>query len=99
MRFGPIPFPPVPLYATFGAKLNAYADFSVGFDTRGIAKTGNFLDGLYFGDLQNVTSGPDIPEFGISLEASVEPSSICLSLRRYRRWCASQPGLQLERPR
>ncbi len=71
MRFGPIPFPPVPLYATFGAKLNAFADFSVGFDTRGLAKTGNFLDGLYFGDLQNVTSGPDIDEFGIYLEATV----------------------------
>lgn len=71
MRFGPIPFPPVPLYATFSAKLNAFADFSVGFDTRGIAKTGNFVDGFYFGDLANVTSGADIDEFGISLEASV----------------------------
>ncbi len=71
MRFGPIPFPPVPLYATFNAKLNAFADFSVGFDTRGIAKTGNFIDGFYFGDLANVTSGADIDEFGISLEASV----------------------------
>ncbi|MCC6508377.1 MAG: hypothetical protein IT423_04670, partial [Pirellulaceae bacterium] len=71
MRFGPIPIPPVPLFATFNAKLQAFADFSIGFDTRGIAKTGNFIDGFYFGDLANVTSGADIDEFGLSLEASV----------------------------
>ncbi len=71
MRFGPIPFPPVPLYATFNAKINAFADFSVGFDTRGIAKTGSFIDGFYFGDLANVTSGQDIDEFGIGVEAAV----------------------------
>ncbi|MEZ6089229.1 MAG: calcium-binding protein [Pirellulaceae bacterium] len=71
MKFGPIPFPPVPLYATFGATLDAFADFSIGFDTRGIAKTGNFADGFYFGDLANTTSGADIDEFGIGLEASV----------------------------
>ena len=71
MRFGPIPFPPVPLYATFGAKLSAFAQFSIGFDTRGIAKTGNFVDGFYFGDLANVTTGADIDEFGLNLEASV----------------------------
>ena len=72
MRFGPIPFPPVPLYATFGAKLDAFADFSIGFDTRGLAKTGNFLDGFYFGDLDE--NGNDIDEFGISLEATVGAS-------------------------
>ena len=71
MRYGPIPFPPVPLYATFNASLNAFAEFSVGFDTRGIAKTGNFLDGFYFGDLSNVTSGSDIDEFGINVSAAV----------------------------
>ncbi len=29
MQFGPIPFPPVPLFATFEASLNAFIDFSV----------------------------------------------------------------------
>ncbi len=71
MRFGPIPVPLSPLYATFGANLNAFAQFSIGFDTRGIAKTGNFLDGFYFGDLADVTSGADIDEFGLGFEATV----------------------------
>ncbi|MEL6107788.1 MAG: hypothetical protein AAFU85_17320, partial [Planctomycetota bacterium] len=72
MRFGPIPFPPVPLYATFGAKLDAFADFSIGFDTRGLAKTGNLLDGFFFDDLDE--NGNDIDEFGIGLEATVGAS-------------------------
>ncbi|MCA9085958.1 MAG: hypothetical protein KDA81_17990, partial [Planctomycetaceae bacterium] len=71
MELGPIPFEPSPLYVTFGAALEAFVDLSVGFDTRGIAKTGNFIDGLYFGDLEDVTSGPDIDEFMLSLEATV----------------------------
>ncbi|MEQ1825946.1 MAG: LamG-like jellyroll fold domain-containing protein, partial [Pirellula sp.] len=71
MRFGPIPIPLSPLYATFGANLNAFAQFSIGFDTRGIAKTGNFLDGFYFGDLAEVTTGADIDEFGLGFEATV----------------------------
>ncbi|MEQ1825436.1 MAG: LamG-like jellyroll fold domain-containing protein, partial [Pirellula sp.] len=71
MQFGPIPFPPVPLFATFDASLDAFVDFSVGFDTRGIAKTGKFFDGLYFGDLAQITTGEDIDEFGLGLEATV----------------------------
>ncbi|WP_372894369.1 LEPR-XLL domain-containing protein, partial [Stieleria sp.] len=74
IKFGPLPFPPIPLYATFSASLDAFADFSIGFDTRGIAKTGNFFDGFYFGDLEDVTSGEDIDEFGIGLEAAVGAS-------------------------
>ena len=70
-RFGPIPFPPSPLFAKFNVELNAFADFSIGFNTRGIAKTGNFIDGFFFGDLENVSSGFDIDEFGIGLEASL----------------------------
>ena len=70
-EFGPIPFEPSPLFVTLGAQLDAVIDLSVGFDTRGIAKTDNFLDGLYFGDLENVTEGDDIPEIKIGLEASV----------------------------
>ena len=70
-KFGPIPIPPVPLFATINANLNAFADLSIGFDTRGIAKTGNFFDGFYFGDLANVTKGADIDEFGLSFEVAV----------------------------
>gem|GEM_PF-4127407 len=70
-RLGPIPFPPVPLFATFEASLNAFIDFSIGFDTRGISKTGRFIDGFYFGDLEQVTTGTDTDELGLSLEASV----------------------------
>ncbi|TWT90272.1 Bifunctional hemolysin/adenylate cyclase precursor [Pseudobythopirellula maris] len=69
-RFGPL-VPPIPIYATLGVVLDAFADLSLGFDTRGIAKTGNFLDGLYFGDLENITTGADTPEFGFGLEVTV----------------------------
>ncbi len=82
MRFGPIPFPPVPLYATFGAKLNAYADFSVGFDTRGLAKTGNFLDGLYFGTCKMLPQVRTSPSLESAWKPQWEPWWICGSLRQ-----------------
>ena len=69
-KFGPL-IPPIPLFATVGINLDASLDLSIGFDTRGIAKTGNFLDGLYFGDLEDVTTGPDIDELTFGLEVSV----------------------------
>ncbi|MFV2065405.1 MAG: SdrD B-like domain-containing protein, partial [Pirellulales bacterium] len=61
------PIPPVqPLVVTVGFDLGVFADFSVGLDTRGI-QTGNFFDGFFFGDLEDVISGPDIDEMGFSI--------------------------------
>ncbi|MEZ6133641.1 MAG: Ig-like domain-containing protein [Pirellulaceae bacterium] len=64
-KFGPIG--PTPIFAQVGGNVGAKIDFSVGFDTRGVSETGNFLDGLYFGDLANVTTGRDINEVEFSL--------------------------------
>ncbi len=69
-EFGPL-IPPIPVYATVDVIFSAFADLSVGFDTRGISRTGRFYDGFYFGDLENVTSGPDIDEFGLGLDLRV----------------------------
>ncbi len=69
-KFGPI-VPVVPLFATIGAQFDAFLDLSIGFDTRGIAKTDNFADGFYFGDLEDVSTGDDIDEFGFGLQVSV----------------------------
>src|SRR5205823_4958656 len=60
-RFGPL-IPPIPLFATVGVTFNAFLDLSLGFDSRGLLD-GNFLDGFYFGDREDVTTGPDIAEF------------------------------------
>jgi Ca2+-binding RTX toxin-like protein/subtilisin-like proprotein convertase family protein len=63
--FRPIPVLP-PLKVVVGLGINAFADLSVGFDTRG-RETGNFLDGFYFGDLEDVYTGADIDEFGMGI--------------------------------
>ncbi len=100
MQFGPIPFPPIPLFATFEANLDAFIDLSVGFDTRGIAKTGKFWYGLYFGDLVGVTSGEDIDEFGLTLEATVGAAiDVALAKAGIEGGVSRRPGTQLERPR
>ncbi|HYW20936.1 MAG TPA: DUF4347 domain-containing protein [Nodularia sp. (in: cyanobacteria)] len=61
--FGPI-IPPIPLFAKISGQLEVFADFFVGLDTRGL-KTGNFLDGFYFGD---EVDGVDVPELGLTAE-------------------------------
>ncbi|GAP96045.1 DUF4347 domain-containing protein [Leptolyngbya sp. NIES-2104] len=62
-RFGPL-IPPIPLFANVGGTLGVAANFSIGFDTRGI-QTGNFLEGFYFGDRANVFTGTDIAEVSL----------------------------------
>ena len=64
-RFGPIVIPGI--YGKVGGDFGVNLDFSLGFDTRGISETGNFLDGLYFGDLSNVSSGHDVDEVEFDL--------------------------------
>lgn len=66
--FPVIPVPPISL--GIGADFGLFADFSVGMDTR-FKQTGNFLDGFYFGDLEDVYTGPDIPELGITIGAQL----------------------------
>src|SRR5262249_31901064 len=45
-----------------------FADFFVGLDSRGL-QTGNFFDGIYFGDHTPTTpAGEDTPELGLSME-------------------------------
>ncbi|MGG6284259.1 DUF4347 domain-containing protein [Leptolyngbya sp. AN03gr2] len=61
--FGPL-IPPIPLFANIGGSLGIAANFSIGFDTRGIQQ-GNFLNGFYFGDRANVFSGTDIAEVSL----------------------------------
>jgi Ca2+-binding RTX toxin-like protein/subtilisin-like proprotein convertase family protein len=63
--FRPIPVVP-PLKVVVGLGIDAFADLSVGFDTRG-RETGNFLDGFFFGDRENVFTGADIEEFGVGI--------------------------------
>ena len=80
--FGPI-IPPIPLFANIGGTLGVSANFSIGFDTRGI-QTGNFLEGFYFGDRANVFTGTDISEVtlyatftaGASLSAGVAQAGV-----------------------
>jgi uncharacterized repeat protein (TIGR01451 family) len=60
------PLSPLPIEIRIGLDASLFADLSVGFDSHGI-DTGHFLDGFYFGDRANVTTGIDIPEFGVSL--------------------------------
>ena len=63
--FRPIPvFPPFAL--RIGLDASIFADLSVGYDSRGI-DTGNFFDGFYFGDREDVFVGPDIDEFGLGV--------------------------------
>ncbi len=65
--FGPI-IPPFPVFATIGGTFGAFADFYVGLDTRGL-QTGNFFDGIYFGDRDPTTpGGTDVPEVGLFME-------------------------------
>ncbi|TDG15222.1 LEPR-XLL domain-containing protein [Seongchinamella unica] len=66
MSFGPI-IPPIPLFATVNLGAELFADFAVGFDTRGLA-TGSFFNGFYFNDLND--AGEDILELGLGVEAS-----------------------------
>ncbi|MCA9212653.1 MAG: proprotein convertase P-domain-containing protein, partial [Planctomycetales bacterium] len=61
-------FPVPPIALRIGIDFDIFADLSVGYDSRGI-DTGNFFDGFYFGDLQDVIAGPDIEEFGLGLGA------------------------------
>ncbi|MEZ6190394.1 MAG: SdrD B-like domain-containing protein [Phycisphaerales bacterium] len=65
--FRPVPVVP-PLKVTIGLDIGAFADLSVGFDTRG-RQTGNFIDGFYFGDRANVSTGADIDELGFEIGA------------------------------
>ncbi|RLQ23593.1 LEPR-XLL domain-containing protein [Seongchinamella sediminis] len=66
MSFGPI-IPPIPLFATVNLGAELFADFAIGFDTRGLA-TGSFFNGFYFNDLNE--AGEDILELGLGVEAS-----------------------------
>lgn len=70
-KFGPLG--PTPIFARVGGSLDTRLDFSIGLDTRGMSDTGNFLDGLYFGDRAGVTTGRDINEvdFNLRLNAGV----------------------------
>jgi hypothetical protein len=69
-KFGPL-LPVVPLYATVGVTFNTFLDLTVGFDTRGLAQTGHFTDGFYFGTNIDPKTGVQAPVFGFSLEVSV----------------------------
>ena len=69
MSFRPVPTVP-PLVVTVGLNASMFVDLSVGYDTRGVA-TGNFFDGFFFGDLEEVDQGSDIDEFGFGLGVSV----------------------------
>ncbi|HKY31809.1 MAG TPA: LEPR-XLL domain-containing protein [Candidatus Polarisedimenticolia bacterium] len=65
--FGPI-IPPFPVYARIAGAFGIFADFLVGLDTRGLM-TGNFLEGLFFGDRTPTTpQGEDVPELGVFME-------------------------------
>jgi Ca2+-binding RTX toxin-like protein len=65
--FGPI-IPPFPIFASIGGSFHVFADFFVGMDTRGL-QTGNFFDGIYFGDRTPTTpAGEDKPEVGLTME-------------------------------
>jgi Ca2+-binding RTX toxin-like protein len=68
MRFPILPTPPVSLSVSAG--LTSSARFSIGLDSRGF-RTGNFLDGFYFGDRTEVTTGDDIDEFRFDLFAAL----------------------------
>jgi Ca2+-binding RTX toxin-like protein len=68
MSFRPIPIV-YPFKVTVGFDFGAFADLSVGYDTRGILETHNFFDGFFFGDRANVDSGEDIPELGFLVGA------------------------------
>src|SRR6185436_14751395 len=61
--FGPL-LPPVPLYARIFGSLSVFADFLIGFDTRGFEPGMSIFDGFYFGDFDG--SGDDVPELGLS---------------------------------
>src|SRR4029078_10336464 len=56
--------PPVPLYARIFGSLSVFADFSIGFDTRGFEDGMSIFDGLYFGDFDG--SGNEMPELGLT---------------------------------
>ena len=57
---------PLPIQIRIGLDASLFADLSIGYDSHGI-DTGRFLDGFYFGDRAEVTTGDDIEEFGVSL--------------------------------
>ncbi|MFO0905559.1 MAG: right-handed parallel beta-helix repeat-containing protein [Pirellulales bacterium] len=50
-------------------RFGLFGDPEVGFTTRGITQTGNFLDGFYLGD--NFVDGMDKAELGVLLEVQV----------------------------
>src|SRR5262249_40458061 len=52
--FGPI-IPPIPLFVEIAGNFKIFADFFVGFDTRGI-QTGSFFNGFFFGDRNPTTA-------------------------------------------
>ena len=73
--FGPL-FPPTPLFAKISMGFSIFAEFSLGFNTRGLS-TGDFANGLFFGDWAVGPGGElvgspsdDKLEFGISARAS-----------------------------
>ncbi|MEX2171743.1 MAG: SdrD B-like domain-containing protein [Pirellulales bacterium] len=57
---------PPPIDVRIGLDFGVFADLSVGYDSHGI-DTGRFFDGFYFGDREEVFTGADIDEFGLSL--------------------------------
>jgi hypothetical protein len=63
-----LPFPPISI--DVGLEAGLTLDFSVGFDTRGL-QTDNLLDGFYFGDLADGSTGEDIHEAALSLGVTV----------------------------
>ena len=78
------PIPGIPLGVTVGAGVDFFADFQIGFDTRGLfggeapslesfktLSPGSLLDGLHFIDRRD---GVDIDELGFGIEATVGAS-------------------------
>jgi Ca2+-binding RTX toxin-like protein/subtilisin-like proprotein convertase family protein len=57
---------PPPISVEVGLHAEVFADLSVGYDSHGL-DTGNFFDGFYFGDRENVFTGDDIDEFGLGV--------------------------------
>ena len=68
MKF-PVWTPP-PISVEVGLHAEVFADLSVGYDSHGL-DTGNFFDGFYFGDRENVFTGDDIDEFGVGVGVSL----------------------------
>ena len=67
-KFPAWPIPPINIRIGLNAEFSA--DLSVGYDGFGV-RTGNFYDGFYFGDREDVFVGPDIADFGLSVGVSL----------------------------